>query len=385
MKKLATVLVLFGMLLQAAPAPAAGDDVVIPVILSMTGSIAFVGQKLQASLRVIEASINAAGGIKGRKVRFEYGDDESNPQVAVQLVSALAAKKVPLIFGPIFAPTCQAVAPLIDTAGPVMYCLSPNIFPRANGYMFMSAPSIEDVQPVLFRYLLKRKLTKIALVVGTDASGVDFEKRVDTFIAQPEFKDLRVIDREHFAVADLSVAAQISRIKAAGPDVLLSFSVGSPFGTLLKGIHDVGLEVPVFASGGNFLYSAMQQWSSILPKEIFMNGARGITPDAIATGAVKRAQQEYATAATKAGLRLEFIPMIPWDPMHIVVEALRRAGPDTDAQKLWSTLQSMKGYSGIEGTYDFTTRDQRGLREASAALFQYDQTKDQFVQIAPAR
>ena len=45
----------------------------------------------------------------------------------------------------------------------------------------------------------------------------------------------------------------------------------------------------------------------------------------------------------------------------------------------------MKGYSGIEGTYDFTTRDQRGLREASAALFQYDQTKDQFVQIAPAR
>jgi branched-chain amino acid transport system substrate-binding protein len=250
--------------------------------------------------------------------------------------------------------------------------------------MFMGAPSIDDVQPVLFRYLVKRKLTKVAMITSTDASGNDFEKRVDGILAAPEFKDLKVVVREHFAVPDLSVAAQISRIKAAAPDVLLTFTVGTPFGTLLKGIHDVGLDVPVYGSGGNFTYAQMQQYASFLPKELFLNGSRGITPDTTATGAIKRAQDGYTAALAKAGLRSEFATSIPWDPMNIVLEAMRRAGPDADAQKLWTTLESIKGYAGIEGTYDFTTHDQRGLGEIAAALFRYDQPKNEFIQVYPA-
>ena len=45
--------------------------------------------------------------------------------------------------------------------------------------------------------------------------------------------------------------------------------------------------------------------------------------------------------------------------------------------------RSLKGFTGIEGTYDFTTRDQRGLGPSSAALFRYDQTKNEFVQVYP--
>jgi branched-chain amino acid transport system substrate-binding protein len=386
MKKLIAPLVIASCLLTMLSAPArAADEITIPVVMSLTGPAAFFGTKEQASLRVLESTVNAAGGVNGRKVKFEYADDESNPQVAVQLASALIAKKVPLIFGPVFTATCQAVAPLVDKAGPVSFCLSPTIFPRSNGYMFMGAPSIDDVQPVLFRYLVSRKLTKVAMMTSTDASGADFEKRVDGILAAPEFKDLKVVTREHFAVGDISVAAQMSRIKAVAPDVLLTFTVGTPFGTLLKGIHDAGLDIPIYGSGGNFTYAQMQQYASFLPKELFLNGSRGITPDPTATGAVKRAQDRYFAALGKAGLRSEFPTSIPWDPMNIVLEAMRRAGPDADAQKLWSTMQSLKGYTGIEGTYDFTTRDQRGLGESSTALFRYDQAKNEFIQFFPVK
>lgn len=377
---------LMASLALTVPAPAsAADDIVIPVIVSLTGPAGFFGQKEQASLKVLEATVNSAGGVAGRKVKFEYADDESNPQISVQLASALIAKKVPLIFGPVFTATCQAVAPLVDKAGPVSFCLSPAIFPRSNGYMFMGAPSIDDVQPVIFRYLVSRKLTKVAMITSTDASGADFEKRVDGILAAPEFKDIKVVTREHFATTDISVAAQMSRIKATTPDVLLTFTVGTPFGTLLKGIHDAGLDVPIYGSGGNFTYAQMQQYASFLPKELFLNGSRGITPDPTATGAVKRAQDGYFAALAKAGLRSEFPTSIPWDPMNIVLEAMRRAGPDADAQKLWSTMQSIKGYTGIEGTYDFTTHDQRGLGESSTALFRYDQAKNEFVQFFPVK
>ncbi len=321
--------------------------------------------------------------MRGRQVRFDVADDESNPQLAVQLFSGLMAKNVPFIYGPTLTAVCQAVAPIVDKAGPPTFCLSPTIFPRPNGYMFMGVPSIDDVQPVVFRYLASRKLTKIAMITSTDASGADFEKRVDGTLASPEFKNLTIVAREHFATSDISVAAQMTKIKAVAPDVLLTFTVGTPFGTLLKGVHDAGLEVPVYGSGGNFTYAQMQQYAAFLPKELILNGSRGITPDPAATGAVKRAQDAYTSALNKAGLRSEFATSIPWDPMMIMLEVVRRAGFDADSAKIYATLQGLKGWSGIEGTYDFTTHDQRGLGQASAALFRYDQSRNQFVQVYP--
>jgi hypothetical protein len=69
--------------------------------------------------------------------------------------------------------------------------------------------------------------------------------------------------------------------------------------------------------------------------------------------------------------------------MMIMLEVVRRAGTDADAQKIYATMESLKGFTGIEGTYDFTTRDQRGLGPSSAALFRYDQTKNEFVKVYP--
>ena len=385
MKNVIVLGLAFAVFAGSASVPArAADPYTISIVLSLTGGAAFLGTKEAASLRVLETVVNGQGGVRGRPVKFDIADDESNPQVAVQLFSQLIAKNVPFIYGPTLTAVCQAVAPLVDKAGPVTFCLSPTIFPRPNGYMFMGVPSIDDVQPVVFRYLVTRKLLKVALITSTDASGADFEKRVDGTLAAPEFKDLKVIAREHFAPGDLTVAAQMARIKAAAPDVLLTFTVGTPFGTLLKGVHDAGLDVPVYGSGGNFTYAQMQQYASFLPKELFLNGSRGITPDPGATGAIKRAQDAYFAALGKAGLRSEFATSIPWDPMMIMLEVLRRAGTDADGQKIYATLQSLKGWTGIEGTYDFSAHDQRGLGQAAAALFRYDQTRNEFVQVFPA-
>jgi hypothetical protein len=98
---------------------------------------------------------------------------------------------------------------------------------------------------------------------------------------------------------------------------------------------------------------------------------------------MKKAQDAYFAALGKANVRSEFATSIPWDPMMIMLEVVRRAGTDADAPKIYTTLQSLKGWTGIEGTYDFTTRDQRGLGQSSAALFRYDQPKNEFVQVFP--
>ena len=77
----------------SAPALAQTSPYEINVILALTGAAAFIGTAEQKSLQLLEASTNKAGGIKGRPVKFVIVDDQSNPQVTVQLANGLIAKK----------------------------------------------------------------------------------------------------------------------------------------------------------------------------------------------------------------------------------------------------------------------------------------------------
>jgi branched-chain amino acid transport system substrate-binding protein len=358
----------------------------IHVILSLTGTAAFLGTQEQSTLRVIEAMTNRNGGLHGRPVKFDILDDTSSPKVAVQLVNELTAKKVPLIFGPGITAMCNAVAPLVEEHGPLTYCLSPTIFPKSGSHMFMQAPSIDDVQPVVLRYFKERGMHSLALVTSLDASGQDFAERIDRTLASPEFAGIvKVTMRETFAPTDLSVAAQMVRIKSAKPDAILTYTVGTPFGTLLHGIHEAGIQVPIFGSGGNFTYGQMEQYADFLPDELILNGTRGITDDPTATGAVKRAQAVYQDALRAANLRSTFATSIPWDPMMIVLDALRTLGTEATSEQLYTYLENLKGWNGIEGTYDFSTRDQRGIRASGAALFRYNLARREFEQVYPMR
>jgi len=366
------------------PADAA-DPYVVEVVLPLTGAASALGTREAASLRALAASVNGDGGVRGRILALKIDDDASDPQTAAHLVNAAVANGVPFVVGPATSATCDSVMTIVGAAGPPLFCLAPTIAPPSGGFTFASAPPVDDVQQALFRYLESRKLLRVAVITTTDATGADFNGRIDATLARPEFKNLTLVDREHFAPADDVVDVQTARIAAAKPDVVLTFAVGRPFATLLRGIRDAQINVPVYAAGGNFTHEQMQADAAVLPNELILNGVRGIASDPVASGAQARAQSVYAGALAKAGVRSDYATAIAWDPMMILLEAVKRAGTDADAKKIQATLESMRGFTGIEGTYDFTTHDQRGLGAAAVAFFRYDQTADAFVQVEPAK
>lgn len=368
----------------ATPATLAANAPIydINVILPLTGSLAFSGQKQLEAIKVAETVVNRNGGIDGRPVHFVVHDDASTPTTTVQLTSELMGSNVPVILGSTLAATCAAMFPLVQKSGPVTYCYSPVVHPKDGGYSFMSAPAIADVQPVVLRYFRSKGRKRLAIITSTDASGEEFEQRFDATVQEPEFRDMTVVDREHFNPTDISVTAQMARIKAAKPDVLITFSTGTPFGTLLHGINDAGLDVPVYGSGGNMSYAQMKQYKAFLPKELYLNAARGVTPDPSAKGKMLQAQRVYFAAMKAAGIRPEFSHSLTWDPTMLVVDALRHLGPNATAEQLHEYLEHLRGWVGIEGTYDFTSGNQRGVGQAAAALFRWDASKGDWVMVS---
>src|SRR5579863_452559 len=88
-------LIAFGLVLAflatlVGPARAA-EPYDIHVILPLTGNGAFLGQGHRDSLDTLAEIVNKSDGIDGRPLQFVYHDDQSSPQVAVQLATALLA------------------------------------------------------------------------------------------------------------------------------------------------------------------------------------------------------------------------------------------------------------------------------------------------------
>jgi branched-chain amino acid transport system substrate-binding protein len=122
----------------------------INVILPLTGGGAFLGKAEQQALIQFEKAANADGGIHGQTLKFVFHDDQSSPQVAVQLANQVKATNPPVILGSSLVALCNAMAPLMKD-GPLLYCFSPGIHPVNGGFVYSSSISTKELAAALLR------------------------------------------------------------------------------------------------------------------------------------------------------------------------------------------------------------------------------------------
>jgi branched-chain amino acid transport system substrate-binding protein len=362
----------------AAAAPAAYE---INAILPLTGSGAFLGQEEAQALTTIEARVNAGGGVSGRPIRFVLSDDQSMPRTAVELAAGLAAKHVPIILGSSLSSLCNAMVPMVND-GPLLYCFSPGIRPAAGSYVFSSSFSTRDLIVVAVRYLRARGLRRIGLITSTDTTGQEAERSVDEAVALPENADIQIVAREHFNPTDITVDAQMARIKGSGVQVLIAWSTGSPAGTLLRSANDAGLKVPTLTSNGNLTYAQMKQYAGFLPSELLFPAGPSYAPGEIRDRATKEAVTAYLRLFAEANVKPDNGESLAWDPATLVVQALRKLGPGATAAQLRRYISDQRNWIGINGSYDFPAHPQRGLGESGVVMVTWDASRGTWVGVS---
>lgn len=78
---------------------AAAQDIIVASVGPMTGQYAAFGEQLRRGAEMAVENINAKGGVLGRKLKLEIGDDACDPKQAVAVANQLASKKVSLVAG----------------------------------------------------------------------------------------------------------------------------------------------------------------------------------------------------------------------------------------------------------------------------------------------
>jgi branched-chain amino acid transport system substrate-binding protein len=350
-------------------ATAAPEPYEINAILSLTGNLAFVGADQLQALKALEGFVNKNGGIDGRPLSFAVSDDQSDVKTSLQLAQGLIAKNVPIILGPSSPQACAAIAPLL-TRGPVMYCIANAGYPVTGGYEFLTLFGFDVQFAVTLRYFRMLGMHKLAYITATDAGGLDAERAILAAAALPENKDIQIVAREHFAPGDLSTTAQMARIKAANPDFMIAWATGTPAGTMFRSAKDIGgLDIPT--SPGNLNAAFFKQYGAMLPSNLYFATVPYYANNALLNPAVKTAIANQTAALAAIGVKPDGLAIGAWDPAVLLVDAVRKLGPDVSAAKLHDYLVNLRGWVGVNGTYDFRANPQRGLGQNNVIMVKF--------------
>ncbi len=374
-------LALVGGLVQ--PASSAPAPYVIPVILPITGAGAPLGTLAAASFKIFEGYANDRGGLRGQPIHFDIHDDTSQPAVAVQLFQNAMAQHPAIVIGPTPTATCNALAALAEKTGPVLYCTTPGTLPARGSYVFCSAMALPQFDRGIIRYMRLRGFKKLALISSTDGSGQANDAATRDILALPESKYLQVVTWEHINPTDISATAQATHIKNSGAQAIIAWVAGPTFGTVLRGLRDVGVNLPMAPNGANVNPEVLTQFNDLLPSELALPGFPFMAPDAIRGTLLAKPVSEMLAAYRAAGEKVSAGGAgYAWDTASIVLAGLRKIGPGATAEQLRDYILGVKNFAGIDGVYDFTAiPDQHGLSAHNVVMVGWDgKTKDWFPQ-----
>jgi ABC-type branched-subunit amino acid transport system substrate-binding protein len=178
--------------------------------------------------------VNANGGVYGRKIVYKYLDDGYNPSTTASVVRELVLQdNVFALFNGLGTPTHLAVVNFLNAQK------VPDVF-VASGCDCWNEPSTEPYTfgwqldyiregKILGQYIAQHfQGKKIGYFYQDDEFGTDGVKGLDY-----EIPKSMVVARESYVPTNVNVAPQVAALRAAGAQVVVSFSIPA-FTALLK-------------------------------------------------------------------------------------------------------------------------------------------------------
>jgi ABC-type branched-subunit amino acid transport system substrate-binding protein len=178
--------------------------------------------------------VNAHGGVYGRKIVYKYLNDQYNPSITSTVVHQLVLQdRVYALFDGLGTPTHLAVAPYLNAEK------VPDVFVASGCECWNNPTKWPDTFGWQIDYVREGKILgqyikqhfpgkKIGYFYQNDEFGQDGVKGLDY-----EIPSSMVVSKQSYDPTNVNVAPQVSALKAAGAQVVVSFTVPA-FTALLK-------------------------------------------------------------------------------------------------------------------------------------------------------
>jgi branched-chain amino acid transport system substrate-binding protein len=341
----------------------AAEDIVIGNIASLTNPTSKQNStNLTLGYQVYFEHINRQGGIHGRKIQLLNKDDGVTAEKMVSLTDELIAD-----------PRIVALAGFLNTAGlselvknnvpgqkkialiaPVGSMNAPNFYPLRAGYT-------DEVEKLL-RETQDTQKKRVALVYYNQAFGPSIFKFAQDWTKK---NGVNVVATGSFETTpdkmEAGIAAAAATLSKADPDAVIIIAAGAGAYNFVKKFREGESK---FAQ----LYTLSPADSLLMVKLAGLENAQGVVisqavpyPQHNAV-AVVREYQKLMKLYAPPGHLLAFYSLEGFMGAKLVVEALKRAGPNPTREKVITALNTMKDFDLGDFHVSYTPTERRGSK-----------------------
>ncbi len=330
-----------------AAAPS-GDAIVIGGLAPLTGDVSEYGIASSNGSKLAVEEINAAGGVLGRPVEFPLYDEQGDATEATNAYNRLVQQdKIIALVGDV------TTKPTIAVAQKAVQDEIPMITPTGSGAEITKigdnifrACFTDPYQGELMAHYAQDKLgaKKVALLYDT---GDDYSAGIaEVFNRVAGELGMEVVANEGYQSGATDFNSQLTKIKNAGPDVVMAPCYYTDAINILVQARGIGMEMPFLGPDG---------WDSVI-REIDSSNYDALNNSFYCSQySSQNPSPELEAFMTKYkdayGIELNMFAILGYDAMHMMAKAINEAGSE-DPAAIVAALQNLE-YESLTGPVDF--------------------------------
>jgi branched-chain amino acid transport system substrate-binding protein len=325
-------------------ADAGGGEILVGEYGSMTGGQATFGQSTHNAIMLAIDEVNSAGGINGRKIRVLTEDDQSKAEEAANAVTKLISQNnVVAVLGEVASSSSIAAAPICQSNKvPMITPSSTNPTVTEKGDYIFRMCFLDSYQgQSMARYVVNTLgMKKAALLIDnkSDYSTGLAKFFSDAFVAAGG----KIVLTQSYAQGDNDFKAQLTAIRAAGPEVIFVPGYYNDIGQIAIQARDLGMNMPLAGGDGWESPKLIEIGGRALEGCFYSNHYFPGDPTPTVRDFVQKYRDRY-------GVVPDALAALGYDAAKVLADAMKRAGK-TDGPALRDAIAATKGVNGVTGT-----------------------------------
>ncbi len=328
---------------------------------AVTGKASWLGEPERNTAEMVAKEINEAGGINGHKLVLHIEDTQGDNTRAVNAVKKLIKKdNVCAIIGPSRSGTSMAVLPVVAEAEvPLVSCAGAAVIVEPveeRKWVFKVPQRDSDCVKRIYDHMASKGITKIGIITGTTGFGAAGRAQLKDIAVTYK---LEIVADETYSPADTDMTAQLIKIRTAGAQALVNWSIVPAQSIVPQNMQQLKLAIPLYQSHGfgNVKYA---EAAGEAGNGIIFPGGRLLAVETVPdSNPQKKVLVDYKTAYEKTyNDTVSTFGGHAYDALWIVVNALKKVGDDP--AKLRDEIENTE-FIGTAGIFKMSPKDHCGL------------------------
>jgi branched-chain amino acid transport system substrate-binding protein len=356
----------------------AGKPIIVGYAIAKTGGFSTYDLELETGGKIAAAAINAKGGVLGSQIKIIDCDTTSQLAQSGPCAQQLISKGAQVIIGTSDydfgggadrAAAAKSLLAFGMAGDPRLgyHGVGPTVFNLYQGSNAEGAVAAELAYNKGWRkpYMLTDTINSYPKTVSTNFA-----------IRWKELTGKGVAGQDLFLNSDASIATQVSRIRAANPDVILIASFPPGGASAIKQIRAAGINTPIVtdeAFDGSSWISAVPNLSNVYIPNLASGDGNDPSPT------VNKFFVDFKKFTGKKAV-LAAYPVMGYSQIQVMAKGMEMAN-STDGKKVAAALQKLHNFPALIGPTSYDWKSNCNVAaDRPFVVFQVTNGKEKFIQ-----